>query len=365
MDPFGPERVDCHGRDDGGINAAGKAEDDAGKTGLVDVVAKPEDAGAPVGFLEPGKCGEAAVGAAPAEIVIALPGERLDRLGELRHLEGQRPVAVEPEGATVEDQFVLPAALVDVDHRQPGLDDAGDRYLLAGVGLALPIGRAVGNDQQFGPCFKEAFADLLEPDVLADRQAKPQATESDRPRQGSGLEDPEFVEYAVVGKLDLVAERLNLACVEQRHGIVDLAALGPWRADHHTGAAVGGVRREILDRLPARILEGRLQHQVFRRVAGDKEFRERHEIGARGGCRVSRRPRLLEVAVNIADYGIKLGDGDADGIGQVCCHIAGLARRRMGGNRHASIRRAREGRRASAFGQASRRVRDRRHCPCG
>ena len=72
-----------------------------------------------------------------------LPGDDRDRLLELRHLEGERAVGVEAEGAAVEDQLVLAAALVDVDQRQAGLDDAGERDLLADVGLALPVGRAV------------------------------------------------------------------------------------------------------------------------------------------------------------------------------------------------------------------------------
>ena len=52
MDPARAQRVHRHRRGDGRIDAAGKAEHDAGEAGLVDVVAEPHDAGLPIGLLE-------------------------------------------------------------------------------------------------------------------------------------------------------------------------------------------------------------------------------------------------------------------------------------------------------------------------
>ena len=149
------------------------------------------------------------VDAAPAALAL-LPGGERDAFGELRHLEGQRAVAVEAEGAAVEDQLVLAAALVDIDERQAGLDHAGKRHLLAHIGLALPIGRAVGRDQDFGAGFGQAFGDLLEPDVLADRQAEPDAAKADRTGQRPDFEDAQLVEDAVIGQFDLVAQASTL-----------------------------------------------------------------------------------------------------------------------------------------------------------
>ena len=253
--------------------------------------------------------------------------------GELRHLEGERTVAVEAEGAAVEDQLVLAAALVDVDQRQAGLDHAGERHLLADLLLALPIGRTVGRDQYLGAGLGQAFADLLEPDVLADRQAEPEAAEADRSGQRPDLEDAQLVEDAVIGQLDLVAQGLDLAAVEQRDGVVALVLVRPGRADDDARAAIGGVGGQRLDRPAAGVLEGRLEHQVLRRIAGDEQFRQDHEVGAEAGGLGARFAGLLQVAVDVADHGIELGDRNADCIGQVSCHGCRCSPPASAGNR--------------------------------
>ena len=84
------------------------------------------------------------------------------------------------------------------------------------------------------------------------------------PRANSAL----LVEHAVVRQIGLEAERRDPAAIEQRAGIVELAVLDPGRADQHGRAAVGGLARQLLDRRAAGRLERRLQHQVFRRIAG-------------------------------------------------------------------------------------------------
>ena len=249
-----------------------------------------------------------------------LPGGERDALGELRHLKGERAVAIEAEGAAVEDQLVLAAALVDIDERQAGLDDAGERHLLADIGLVLPVGRAVGRDQHLGAGLGQALRDLLEPDVLADRQAEPQPTEADRTRQRSDLEDAKLVEDAVVGQFDLVAQRLDLATVEQRDGVVALALVRPGRADDDARAAIGGVGGQRLDGLAAGVLESRLEHQVLRRIAGDEQLRQDQEIGPGRGGLSARRAGLLHIAVDVADHDVELGGREAKGVGEICRH---------------------------------------------
>ena len=59
----------------------------------------------------------------------------------------------------------------------------------------------------------------------------------------------------------------------------------------------------------------RLQHQVFRRIAGDEELGEEHQVGALAGGVRPRLARLGEIAGNVADGRIELGDGDAQDVG--------------------------------------------------
>ena len=238
----------------------------------------------------------------------------------MRHLESQRAVAVESEGAAVEDQLVLAAALVDIDERQARLDHAGERHLLADLGLALPIGRAVGRDENFGTGLGQAFADLLVPDVLADRQTEPHAAEADGAGQRADVEDAQLVEDAVIGELDLVAQRLDLAAVDERDGVVALVLARPRRADDDARAAIGGLGGQRLDRPAAGVLEGRLENEVFRRIAGDEQLGEDQQVCPGSGGLRAGFAGFLQIPVDVADHAIELAGGDADRVGEVRCH---------------------------------------------
>ncbi len=255
----------------------------------------------------------------PAALALLPDGER-DAFDELRHLEGERAVAIEAEGTAIEDQLILPAELVDEDQRQAGLDDAGERHLLALTGLVLPVGRGVGHDQHLGAGLGQALAHLLQPDVLADGKAEPEPAETDGAGKRADREDAHLVEDAVIGQFDLVAHRRDRAAVEQRDGVVALALVRPGRADDDARATVGGIGSERFDRLAAGILEGRLEHEVFRRITGDEQLRQDEQVGIELGRPGAGGAGLLEVAVDVADDDVELRGGDADGVGQICCH---------------------------------------------
>ena len=65
--------------------------------------------------------------------------------------------------------------------------------------------------------------------------------------------------------------------------------------------------------------EGRLQHQVLRRIAGEEKLGEQHEVGALAGGIRPRLARLGEIAGNVADRRVELGDGDAQDVGRRSC----------------------------------------------
>ncbi len=198
---------------------------------------------------------------------------------------------MQAERDAVEHQFILGADLIDIDGRQALLGDARDRDVEPHVALLPPIGRAVRHHQQFGAGLRQALDDFLAPDVLADRQAQPHAAEIHRPRHRPRREHPLFVEHAVVRQIDLEAQRRDRAAIEQRHGVVELAASSPGRADQERRAAGRGFPRQRLDRRAAGGLERRLEHQVLGRIAGNEQFGENDQIGAlrgRGHARARR-----------------------------------------------------------------------------
>ncbi len=61
---------------------------------------------------------------------------------------------------------------------------------------------------------------------------------------------------------------------------MQLVTFAPGRGDEQCRAAVARVGAQRLDRLVAALLEGRLQHQVLRRVAGEHKLRRQHQLGA-------------------------------------------------------------------------------------
>ena len=82
---------------------------------------------------------------------------------------------------------------------------------------------------------------------------------------------------------------------------------------HQHGGAGGGVLRQFLHRLPAGLHEGGAQHQVFRRIAADEQFREQDEV------RILRLPARLacagEIGVDRPERGVELGQRDDESVG--------------------------------------------------
>jgi hypothetical protein len=304
------------GRDCGGerrVDAARQADHHRGKAGLVHVVAQAQHHRL-VDRFDVAELGRDAGRQAFPTLGVAAELDRRHLLAERGELGLERAVGAQHERATVEDQFVLAAHLVDIDEGQAAFDHPLHAELDANVGLADLVGRAVGHQQDLAAGLGNAFDDVGRPHVLADRHAEAHAVEDQRTRHRAGREDALLVEHAVVGQIDLVALADDLALVEADDGIVQLVAFAPRRGDEQRRSAVQRVGAQRLDRIVAALLERRLQHQVLRRIAREHQFRGQHQLGALllrfGACR----PHLGEVAVDIADRGIELGERDLEGI---------------------------------------------------
>ena len=76
------------------------------------------------------------------------------------------------------------------------------------------------------------------------------------------------------------------------------------------GPPLAGLAREILHRGPTGALEGRLEHQILGRIAGDEQFGEHDEVGAVGGRLRAGATGLFRIAGDVADDGVELSEGD-------------------------------------------------------
>ena len=105
------------------------------------------------------------------------------------------------------------------------------------------------------------------------------------------------------------------AALEQRHRIVDAPALGIGRRQENAWPALAGLPRQRLDHLAAGLHEGRLEHQILGRVAGDIELGKEDEVGAAGRGIVARRPRRGEIGLHGAHGRIELRERDGQTVG--------------------------------------------------
>ena len=279
MHAVGAQRIDRHGGNHGRVDTTRQAQYHAGETVLQHIVAKPQHAGLPRLGLVLGHGQDLARHAGPA-VLDAQPFCECDLLFEHRHLPGQRPVGIEHEGGPVEDELVLPAHLVEVGHGQARLGDTRHDEVEAHVILVALEGRAIGREQDFRSRLGQRLAGLFRPDVLADGNAKPHAPEGDGAGCRTSIEHALLVEHAIVGQVELVAHRLDLAVGKQGDGVIEIGPLAPRQADQHGGAG-HGLLRQLLDGGTAGLHEGGAQHQVLRRIAADEEFRKQDQVGIR------------------------------------------------------------------------------------
>ena len=308
---LGPQRIGRHRGGQRRIDAARQADHDRREARLVHVVAQAQHHRL-VDRFDVAELRRDRAGLAFPAAAVAAELDGRDLLAERGELGLERAVGAERERAAVVDHLVLAADLVEIDQRQAALDHAVDGELHAHVGLADLVGRGVGHQQDLAAGLGDAFDDVGRPDVLADRHADAHALDHQRPRHRARREDALVVEHAVVRQVDLVALADDLAFVEADDGVVELAVLAPRRGDEQRRPAVPGVGAQFLDRLVAALHERRLQHQVLGEVSGEDQLGRQHQVGALL-CRLGARgPHLGEIACDVADLGIELGERDLE-----------------------------------------------------
>jgi len=106
-----------------------------------------------------------------------------------------------------------------------------------------------------------------------------------------------------------VVARHDLAVREERRRVVDPAVAAVYES-HHDRAAAGRVLGEGVERLEVVPDERGTQHEVFGRVAGERELGEDEDVGrGLGGAGCPGR-QALDVPVEVADRGVDLRECD-------------------------------------------------------
>ena len=337
---IGTQRIDGDARHDGRVDAARQADDDVGEAVLAHVVARAQHQC----FVQLGGGGERGrdsgnrrrdiapersvrdvdewhlgLGAPATRVEQPLAVDRLDVhvgdhqfLDELRSASDEPALGIEHHRAAVEHQLVLAAHLVDVDERAAGIRGARRQHPFAVRPLVEVVRRAVDVDVQLG-----ATGSLFgkwpgrAPHVFADADADLHAADHIQLVRVAGVARCEvtgLVEHRVVRQQPLAIGADDFAIGTHRRGVVDVA-ISSDISDH--GGATTGVRGHLGQRFEIVGHESGLQHQIFRRVAGDRQLGERDDVASGGLGRVVGRDDLGHIAVEIADGGIQLGEGDA------------------------------------------------------
>jgi len=175
-------------------------------------------------------------------------------------------------------------------------------------------GRGIEIDQQSRPGRDTGTSNTGMPDILTDGQANRNARDVDHARFCAGAKMALFVEDAVVGEFVLAIGGHHTTATQQRGGIVEALAIGLRVTDDHIDS--DGLLSEPLERLRCVADESGTQQQVLRRVSGQGQFRE--DDGVRPGVAGAAAGvgDALDVAVEITDPQVDLGESEDQGHGR-------------------------------------------------
>ena len=230
-------------------------------------------------------------------------------LDVLRGSRQHRSVGRHHQRGPVEDELVLPAHEVDVRQRAPRLGRALGQGALAQLHLPGVVRGGVQVDHQLRATpAGGGHRAVGNPGVLADGDAHPHAADVVQVGGAPALaEVAALVEHLVVGQLALVVRAGDPTPGADRGPVAQLTVDPVDEADH--GRRAPGGSRHPLERLEVVVHEAGLQQQVLGRVAGDRQLGEGHEVAVRGLGLLDGTDQALDVAVEVADHQVELGQG--------------------------------------------------------
>jgi hypothetical protein len=243
---------------------------------------------------------------------------------ELAGAVDQLAAGVHDERAAIEDELVLAADAVHVDHRHP----VAARHLvdeLAPPGGLLEVERRGVRDKQ-DPRARGGLhlgRAVARPRVLADHDPGDGLSDAPQPvRLGARREVARLVEDLVVRQERLVVHPANLPVARQRRADRHVAVARVPRAPRRHAVDRADHRRRLarLHRDPAQPVERAVdellaQHEVRQRVAGEGELREDDHVGALILGPAHPVEDALRVAREVADHVLELHAGYAHVVG--------------------------------------------------
>ena len=302
----------------GSLSGRGK---DGGGGGIgIGIGAAGNPAGRRCGFAEPGIAQPMAQHCAEFQV-----GDN-QCLGKGRPSRQQAAVGAADDAAAVKHQLILPAYGVEVGHENAVVGGAGGNHPRPLARLAGVVGGGINVDDNGGagiPLGGNGAFGI--PDVLADVDANQGAVDG---TDASGIAPPEvafLVKHAVVGQVNLAipagnaprpdAPRSGAALFgttrsNQGGGVGNIIADGNAADDDGNIGCGGG---DAPDGGGVVSQKGGFEQQILRGVAGYGQFGEGHQVGGGGAGFPDEGDDALGIAGNIADGGVELGQGQAEG----------------------------------------------------
>ena len=193
-----------------------------------------------------------------------------------------------------------------------GVGSPRRQHALAGGGLASVVRRAVDVHRQLGAAIGlMGQRAVWAPHVLADADADLHPTddvELERVGLVAGREVAGLVEHGVVRQQALAVRAEDPSAGAHRGGVEEVA-IRLHEADHR--GAVAGDGGELGERDLVVGDEARLEDEILRRVAGRRQLREGDEVAARRLGPLVGVDEQRQVAVDVADHRVQLGQRDA------------------------------------------------------
>ena len=230
-------------------------------------------------------------------------------LRELRQAHPAIALGIEGERCAIEDQFILAADQIGVDRGNAGGGNPLAHHLDPLMMLFQMAGRGIEDEEQFGAGGGGALGRAGFPDVGADVDAAADAAQGHDAGFAAGVEVAFFVENVVIGQASLAVDRRYPAVFNDRRGIVAPPVM-LFRMTDDQGDALD-TAGQIVERPLAGAVEIRAQQQILRRVAAQRQFRRQQRLGAALPGLAGALDDALDIARQVTDGGIELGNGDA------------------------------------------------------
>ncbi len=301
--------------DEGGIDAAAKAEDDFVEAAFTDVIAGAADEGA-VGHFE-------FIGGLGMEIAGGGGGIEEDEIFlEAAGLCGDRAGGGNGDAGAIEDQGIIAAHLIDIDDGDAVAAGQSAEHIEAQATLIESVRRGGDIDEQASSLPRQlgdgvARIELLcpkvliVPDIFADGDAQLSAVEGEQVLGMGGLEVAAFVEYIVGRQKHFALFEGHDAAGEQGGGIGDgLAGIVLCAADVAHNRRQGDVAGKEVEFAGIALDERRALDEILRRIAAEAELGKDGEIGATGFCLGGECQDARGIAGEITDGGIELCEGE-------------------------------------------------------